>query len=97
MVNLMTGCRTRISFLALRAEEVRLLHTRLHRIGRGAGTRLVGAAKSSGVEELELWCFQANTRARVASLKPEAFTRSAFPMERTTTFAIGGNLQQVAD
>ena len=54
MVNLMKGCRTRISFLALRGEEVRLLYTRPDRIGRGAGTRLVEAAKSSGVEELEL-------------------------------------------
>ena len=103
MVNLMKGCRTRISFLALRGEEVRLLYTRPDRTGRGAGTRLVETAKSSGVEELELWCcFQANTRARVASLKPEVFTRSALPMDRTTrkrhpTFAIGGNLPQVAD
>ena len=30
----------------------------------GAGTRLVEAAKSSGVDALELWCLQANTRTR---------------------------------
>jgi GNAT superfamily N-acetyltransferase len=64
MVNLMKGCRTRISFLALRGEEMRLLYMRPDRIGRGAGTRFVETAKSSGVEELELWCFQANARAR---------------------------------
>jgi GNAT superfamily N-acetyltransferase len=53
-----------ISFLARRDEEVRLLYTRPDRIGRGAGTQLIDAAKSSGVDALELWCFQANTRAR---------------------------------
>jgi GNAT superfamily N-acetyltransferase len=52
------------SFLALQGEEVRLLYTRPDRIGSGAGTQLVEAAKSSGVDALELWCFQANTRAR---------------------------------
>jgi putative acetyltransferase len=53
-----------VSFLALRGEEVRLLYTRPDRIGRGAGTQLIEAAKESGVDSLELWCFQANTRAR---------------------------------
>ena len=53
-----------VSFLALLGEEVRLFYTRPDRIGRGAGTILIEAAKSSGVEALELWCFQANTRAR---------------------------------
>lgn len=53
-----------VSFLALQGEEVRLLYTRPDRIGRGAGTQLIEAAKESGVEALELWCFQANTRAR---------------------------------
>jgi GNAT superfamily N-acetyltransferase len=53
-----------ISFLALRGEEVRLLYTRPDRIGLAAGTQLIEAAKSSGVEALELWCFQANARAR---------------------------------
>jgi putative acetyltransferase len=53
-----------VSFLALRDEEVRLLYTRPDRIGRGAGTQLIEAAKESGVDALELWCFQANTRAR---------------------------------
>jgi hypothetical protein len=43
-----------VSFLALQGEEVRLLYTRPDRIGSGAGTRLVEAAKSSGVDALEL-------------------------------------------
>ncbi len=30
----------------------------------GAGTQLVEAAKASGADVLELWCFQANSRAR---------------------------------
>ena len=53
-----------ISFLAQQGEEVRQLYTRPDRIGRGAGTRLIEAAKSSGVVALEPWCFQANARAR---------------------------------
>ena len=53
-----------VSFLARTDEEVRLLYTRPDCIGRGAGTQLVEAAKKSGVEALELWCFQANVRAR---------------------------------
>jgi GNAT superfamily N-acetyltransferase len=53
-----------VAFLALRGEEVRLLYTRPDRIGTGAGTLLIEAAKASGVDALELWCFQANARAR---------------------------------
>ena len=53
-----------ISFLALQSEEVRQFYTRPDRIGRGAGTQLIEAVKSSGVAALELWCFQANARAR---------------------------------
>ena len=53
-----------VSFLALQGEEVRQFYTRPDRIGRGAGTQLIEAAKSSGVAALELWCFQANARAR---------------------------------
>jgi GNAT superfamily N-acetyltransferase len=53
-----------ISFLARQGEEVRQLYTRPDRIGRGAGTRLIEEAKSSGVAALELWCFHANARAR---------------------------------
>ena len=51
-------------FSSLRGEEVPLLYKRPDRIGCGAGTLLVEATKSSCIEALELWCFQANTRAR---------------------------------
>jgi GNAT superfamily N-acetyltransferase len=54
-----------VAFLARQGEEVRLLYTRPDRIGRGAGTRLIEAAQKSGVAALELWCFQANARARL--------------------------------
>jgi GNAT superfamily N-acetyltransferase len=37
-----------VSFLALQGEEARLLYTRPDRIGEGAGTRLIEAAKKSG-------------------------------------------------
>src|SRR5262245_39629194 len=53
-----------VSFLALNGQVVRLFYTRPDRIGRGAGSLLLEAAKNSGVEALELWCFQANDRAR---------------------------------
>jgi GNAT superfamily N-acetyltransferase len=53
-----------VAFLALKGEEVRLLYTRPDRIGMGAGTQLIDAAKASGTGALELWCFQANERAR---------------------------------
>jgi GNAT superfamily N-acetyltransferase len=53
-----------VSFLARREEEIRLLYTRPDFIGAGAGSLLLETAKRSGVAALELWCFQANTRAR---------------------------------
>jgi putative acetyltransferase len=53
-----------VAFLARQGEEVRLLHTRPDLIGMGAGTQLIEAAKASGIGALELWCFQANERAR---------------------------------
>jgi GNAT superfamily N-acetyltransferase len=53
-----------VAFLARQGEEVRLLHTRPDRIGMGAGTQLINAAKASGIGALELWCFEANERAR---------------------------------
>jgi L-amino acid N-acyltransferase YncA len=42
------------SFLALNGQVVRLIYTRPDRIGRGAGSLLLEAAKNSGVEALEL-------------------------------------------
>jgi GNAT superfamily N-acetyltransferase len=53
-----------VAFLARRGEEIRLLYTRPDRIGMGAGTQLIDAAKATEVGALELWCFQANERAR---------------------------------
>ena len=53
-----------VSFLALSGQVVRLFYTRPDRIGWGAGSLLLEAAKNSGVGALELWCFQANERAR---------------------------------
>jgi GNAT superfamily N-acetyltransferase len=53
-----------VAFVARRGEEVRLLYARPDRIGMGAGTQLIDAAKASGTGALELWCFQANERAR---------------------------------
>ena len=53
-----------VSFLARQGEEIRLLHTRPDRIGVGAGTQLIDAEKASGIGALELWCFEANERAR---------------------------------
>jgi len=53
-----------VAFLARQGEEVRLLYTRPDRIGMGAGSQLIEASKATGVGALELWCFQANERAR---------------------------------
>jgi putative acetyltransferase len=53
-----------VAFLALHAEEVRFLYVHPDFIGSGAGSLLMEAAKQSGVGALELWCFQANLRAR---------------------------------
>jgi GNAT superfamily N-acetyltransferase len=76
-----------VAFLALRGEEVRLLYTRPDRIGGGAGTLLIEAAKASGVGALELWCFQANARARrfyeARGFSAVRFTNGADNQERT--------------
>ena len=53
-----------VSFLARHGEEIRLLYSHPDVIGSGAGSQLLDAAKKSGVGALELWCFQANERAR---------------------------------
>ncbi|HEX3535544.1 MAG TPA: GNAT family N-acetyltransferase [Stellaceae bacterium] len=53
-----------VSFLARHGDEIAQLYTRPDRIGRGAGAQLMEAAKASGGAALELWCFQANARAR---------------------------------
>jgi GNAT superfamily N-acetyltransferase len=53
-----------VAFLGRNGEEMGHFYTRPDRIGQGAGTLLLEAAKASGIAALELWCFQANTRAR---------------------------------
>ena len=53
-----------VSFLARNGEEIRLLYSHPDFIGSGAGSLLLDAAKRSDVVALELWCFQANERAR---------------------------------
>jgi putative acetyltransferase len=53
-----------VSFLALNGEEIRLLYSHPDFIGSGAGSLLLDAVKKSSVVALELWCFQANERAR---------------------------------
>jgi GNAT superfamily N-acetyltransferase len=82
-----------VAFLGLRGEEVGHFYTRPDRIGRGAGTQLIEAAKSSGVAALKLW----STRAPGASTKPEAFARSAsatarIMRRRRRTSAIAGEV-----
>lgn len=51
-------------FLARQDTMVRLLFVDPDGIGQGAGSLLLDAAKTCGLPALELWCFQANTRAR---------------------------------
>lgn len=53
-----------VAFLALDGDEMRLLHTHPDWQGQGAGSKLVEAAKQMRPNGLELWCFQANRRAR---------------------------------
>jgi GNAT superfamily N-acetyltransferase len=75
-----------VAFLARKGEEVRLLYTRPDRIGMGAGTQLIEAAKVTGIDALELWCFQANERARrfyeARDFDPIRFTDGADNEER---------------
>jgi len=74
------------AFLARQGEEVRLLYTRPDRIGMGAGTQLIDAAKATGIGALELCCFQANERARrfyeARGFRPIRFTDGADNEER---------------
>ena len=76
-----------VAFLAREGEEVRQLYVRPDRLGQGTGTLLVEAAKASGVAALELWCFQANGRARrfyeARGFRAIRFTDGAENEERT--------------
>jgi hypothetical protein len=56
-----------VAFLARRGEEVRLLYTRPDRIGMGAGTHLIDAAKASEIGALELWCSAISTALKFSS------------------------------
>jgi len=86
-----------VAFLGLRGEEVGHFYTRPDRIGRGAGTQLIEAAKSSGVTASNYGASRP-TRAPGASTKPAAFPRSASPTgrimrRRCRTSAIAGSGQ----
>ncbi len=75
-----------VGFLARQEDEVRLLYVRPDRIGMGAGTRLIKAAQAAA-SVLELWCFQANTRARrfyeIHGFRAVRFTDGTHNEERT--------------
>jgi GNAT superfamily N-acetyltransferase len=76
-----------VSFLGRRGEEVGHFYTRPDRIGCGAETQLIEAAETSDVAALELWCFQANTRAlrfyEARGFQAIRFTDGANNEERT--------------
>ncbi len=52
-----------VSFLAREREDIRMLYTHPDHLAVGAGSLLVETAKAAATA-LELWCFQANVRAR---------------------------------
>ena len=53
-----------VAFIALSATEVDQLYVASAWIGHGVGRRLLDLAKRERPAGLELWCFQANERAR---------------------------------
>lgn len=53
-----------VAFLALSASMIDQLYVDPDWIGRGLGTALIAVAKARRPTGLELWCFQANQRAR---------------------------------
>lgn len=63
-VTLAEGGGRIVSFLARAGEEIRMLYTHPDYVGSGAGSLLIETAKAAGTSALELWCFQANERAR---------------------------------
>ena len=76
-----------VSFLGLHGEEVGHFYTSPDHIGQGAGTKLMQMVQASGIAALELWCFQANARARrfyeTRGFRAIRFTDGADNEERT--------------
>ncbi len=76
-----------VSFLARQDQEIRLLYTYTHCLGKGAGAQLIECAKTCGVTALELWCFQANVRGRrfyeARGFRAIKFTDGAHNEEKT--------------
>lgn len=76
-----------VSFLARQEREIWHLYTDTDWLGRGAGTQLIEEAKASGIAALELWCFQANLRARrfyeARGFRAIEFTDGAHNEEKT--------------
>lgn len=53
-----------LGFLALQDCEVRLLYVHPKAFARGIGSALLAWARKNAPEELWLWCFEANAKAR---------------------------------
>ncbi len=53
-----------VAFLALSDDMIDQLYVTPDRIGTGIGSRLIATAKARRPDGLDLYCFQANTRAR---------------------------------
>lgn len=74
-------------FLARQDAEIRMLYVDPGQFGRGAGGMLLDAAKGCALPALELWCFQANARARrfyeAHGFRAIRFTDGADNEERT--------------
>jgi GNAT superfamily N-acetyltransferase len=88
-----------VSFLALQGEEVRLLYTRPDRIGKGAGTQLIEAAKKSGVGALAFKPMpeRAASMRRDVSLRSASLTERKTRRKRLTSATGGGNLTRTID
>ncbi len=94
-----------VAFLARKGEEVRLLYTRPDRIGMGAGTQLIDAAKASGIgttflrstrlspDPIYRWCGQRGADAR-HPLSVEIFGEDPLPAPgKTREPGLGGGIK----